>query len=62
MKIVAGSVLFCCPIVTFIMLELVFVFAPLLCLLQVRDVWYEAGTVWYLHKDGFTLGEFSKQP
>uniref|UniRef100_A0A3Q1H286 Myosin XVIIIB n=1 Tax=Acanthochromis polyacanthus TaxID=80966 RepID=A0A3Q1H286_9TELE len=24
-------------------------------LLQVRDVWYEAGTVWYIHKDGFTL-------
>ncbi|XP_068190713.1 unconventional myosin-XVIIIb-like isoform X1 [Antennarius striatus] len=21
---------------------------------EVRDVWYEAGTVWYLHKDGFT--------
>ncbi|XP_061118612.1 unconventional myosin-XVIIIb-like isoform X2 [Conger conger] len=21
----------------------------------VRDVWYEAGTVWYVHKDGFTL-------
>uniref|UniRef100_A0A3Q0RQE1 Myosin motor domain-containing protein n=1 Tax=Amphilophus citrinellus TaxID=61819 RepID=A0A3Q0RQE1_AMPCI len=21
---------------------------------QVRDVWYEAGTVWYVHKDGFT--------
>ncbi|XP_036384413.1 unconventional myosin-XVIIIb-like [Megalops cyprinoides] len=20
-----------------------------------RDVWYEAGTVWYVHKDGFTL-------
>lgn len=30
-------------------------FAPLL--FQVRDVWYEAGTVWYLHKEGFTLGE-----
>lgn len=52
----------CCPIVTFIMLVLVFVFAPLLCLLQVRDVWYEAGSVWYVHKDGFTLGEFSTQP
>lgn len=26
-------------------------------LFQVRDVWYETGTVWYLHKDGFTLGE-----
>ncbi|XP_029940284.1 unconventional myosin-XVIIIb [Salarias fasciatus] len=22
---------------------------------EVRDVWYEAGTVWYVHKDGFTL-------
>ncbi|KAM4634781.1 unconventional myosin-XVIIIb [Polymixia lowei] len=22
---------------------------------EVRDVWYEAGTVWYAHKDGFTL-------
>ncbi|KAJ8339533.1 hypothetical protein SKAU_G00363190 [Synaphobranchus kaupii] len=22
---------------------------------HVRDVWYEAGTVWYVHKDGFTL-------
>uniref|UniRef100_A0A3Q1CN03 Myosin motor domain-containing protein n=1 Tax=Amphiprion ocellaris TaxID=80972 RepID=A0A3Q1CN03_AMPOC len=22
---------------------------------EVRDVWYEAGTVWYIHKDGFTL-------
>ncbi|KAM9338480.1 unconventional myosin-XVIIIb isoform 2-T2 [Symphorus nematophorus] len=21
---------------------------------EVRDVWYEAGTVWYVHKDGFT--------
>ncbi|XP_059213270.1 unconventional myosin-XVIIIb-like [Centropristis striata] len=21
---------------------------------DVRDVWYEAGTVWYVHKDGFT--------
>uniref|UniRef100_A0A7N8XDA5 Myosin XVIIIB n=1 Tax=Mastacembelus armatus TaxID=205130 RepID=A0A7N8XDA5_9TELE len=21
---------------------------------QVRDVWYEAGTVWFVHKDGFT--------
>lgn len=27
------------------------------CLSQVRDVWYEAGTVWYVHKDGFTRGE-----
>lgn len=24
---------------------------------QVRDVWYEAGTVWCVHKDGFSLGE-----
>ncbi|XP_034566021.1 unconventional myosin-XVIIIb [Notolabrus celidotus] len=22
---------------------------------EVRDVWYEAGTVWYVHKDGFSL-------
>lgn len=22
---------------------------------EVRDVWYEAGTVWYIHKEGFTL-------
>ncbi|XP_061553555.1 unconventional myosin-XVIIIb-like isoform X7 [Phycodurus eques] len=22
---------------------------------KVKDVWYEAGTVWYVHKDGFTL-------
>ncbi|XP_037609622.1 unconventional myosin-XVIIIb-like isoform X2 [Sebastes umbrosus] len=22
---------------------------------EVRDVWYEAGTVWFVHKDGFTL-------
>ncbi|KAJ4923372.1 hypothetical protein JOQ06_029586 [Pogonophryne albipinna] len=22
---------------------------------EVRDVWYEAGTVWYVHKDGYTL-------
>ncbi|XP_074546417.1 unconventional myosin-XVIIIb [Halichoeres trimaculatus] len=22
---------------------------------EIRDVWYEAGTVWYVHKDGFTL-------
>ncbi|XP_028318915.1 unconventional myosin-XVIIIb isoform X1 [Gouania willdenowi] len=22
---------------------------------EVRDVWYEAGRVWYVHKDGFTL-------
>ncbi|XP_060917169.1 unconventional myosin-XVIIIb-like isoform X2 [Labrus mixtus] len=22
---------------------------------KTRDVWYEAGTVWYVHKDGFTL-------
>ncbi|KAM6984888.1 unconventional myosin-XVIIIb [Aplochiton taeniatus] len=22
---------------------------------KVRDVWYEVGTVWYAHKDGFTL-------
>ncbi|KAM3874623.1 unconventional myosin-XVIIIb [Diretmus argenteus] len=22
---------------------------------EVRDVWYEAGTVWYVHKDGFNL-------
>lgn len=22
---------------------------------EVRDVWYEAGTLWYVHKDGFTL-------
>nr|XP_046231592.1 unconventional myosin-XVIIIb-like isoform X2 [Scatophagus argus] len=22
---------------------------------EVRDVWYEAGDVWYVHKDGFTL-------
>ncbi|XP_030006849.1 unconventional myosin-XVIIIb isoform X2 [Sphaeramia orbicularis] len=22
---------------------------------EVRDVWYEAGTVWYAHKDGYTL-------
>ncbi|XP_042372629.1 unconventional myosin-XVIIIa-like, partial [Plectropomus leopardus] len=21
----------------------------------VRDVWYEAGTVWYVHKDGYSL-------
>lgn len=28
-----------------------------LFLAQVRDVWYEAGTVWYVHKDGFALGE-----
>ncbi|XP_028456905.1 unconventional myosin-XVIIIb isoform X1 [Perca flavescens] len=21
---------------------------------EVRDIWYEAGTVWYVHKDGFT--------
>lgn len=26
-------------------------------LFQVRDVWYEAGTVWYVHKDGFSLGK-----
>lgn len=28
---------------------------------QVRDVWYEAGSVWYVHKDGFTPGESLKQ-
>ena len=28
---------------------------------HVRDVWYEAGTVWYVHKDGFTLGESENQ-
>lgn len=28
---------------------------------QVRDVWYEAGRVWYVHKDGFTPGESLKQ-
>ncbi|KAK7895438.1 hypothetical protein WMY93_020763 [Mugilogobius chulae] len=22
---------------------------------EVKDVWYEAGTVWYLHKDGYSL-------
>ncbi|XP_038590162.1 unconventional myosin-XVIIIb-like isoform X1 [Micropterus salmoides] len=22
---------------------------------EVKDVWYEAGTVWFVHKDGFTL-------
>ncbi|XP_047425911.1 unconventional myosin-XVIIIb-like isoform X2 [Mugil cephalus] len=22
---------------------------------EVKDVWYEAGTVWYVHKDGFSL-------
>ncbi|XP_070706302.1 unconventional myosin-XVIIIb-like [Pempheris klunzingeri] len=22
---------------------------------EMRDVWYEAGTVWYVHKDGFSL-------
>ncbi|XP_077944755.1 unconventional myosin-XVIIIb isoform X4 [Gasterosteus aculeatus] len=22
---------------------------------ELRDVWYEAGTVWFVHKDGFTL-------
>lgn len=27
---------------------------------QVRDVWYEAGRVWYVHKDGFTPGESLK--
>lgn len=26
---------------------------------QVRDVWYEAGTVWCVHKDGFSLGELT---
>lgn len=70
MKIVADFVLFCCPIKTFIMFvstrgkdsSPVFVSAPLLFLPQVRDVWYEAGTVWYVHKDGFTLGELLKQP
>lgn len=28
---------------------------------QVRDVWYEAGRVWYVHKDGFTPGESLRQ-
>lgn len=27
---------------------------------QGRDVWYEAGSVWYLHRDGFTPGESPK--
>ncbi|XP_076614858.1 unconventional myosin-XVIIIb [Chaetodon auriga] len=27
---------------------------------EVRDVWYEAGTVWYVHKDGFTLATHLK--
>ena len=22
-----------------------------------KDVWYETGTVWYVHKDGVTLGK-----
>ncbi|XP_072310328.1 unconventional myosin-XVIIIb-like isoform X2 [Eucyclogobius newberryi] len=26
----------------------------------VRDVWYEAGTVWYVHKDGFSLATHLK--
>uniref|UniRef100_A0A8C6MID4 Myosin motor domain-containing protein n=1 Tax=Nothobranchius furzeri TaxID=105023 RepID=A0A8C6MID4_NOTFU len=27
---------------------------------EVKDVWYEAGTVWYVHKDGFTRATHMK--